>query len=244
MQLDQYNTRFNPTAAILLYEISKNIEDSQLPEMVLEYAEFIPEGERFILGAPRPLAQETINYLASCALHKAKQQNNLTVFTFKSIIPSEILYVRQSPDLTQTDIAFVLYKPKRALYFSNSLNIQDGEISLPNLVFIYRNKALKVFAFKDDQITQETMLYRAPFHNTGSSVCMGSARINTKSNYWEDLMLSIDTAFFSSTFTQLHGPQVIDGNLNTVLDDCISNGKQFPEHKLIALNKSLKSELV
>lgn len=107
-------------------------------------------------------------------------------------IPSNMLWC----DSRKGSEKYVWYNPprKRMMFFKESLKVENAEYNLPGIIYEARDSQLDVYAYKDNRPDRETDLYAAPLFNvTGSSVCLGSARIEkprdmTYSNlleYWE-----------------------------------------------------------
>ena len=91
---------------------------------------------------------------------------------------------------------YIWYNPprKRMMYFVENLGIENAQYNLPGIIYQAKETQLDVYAYKDNLPDMETALYAAPLFNvTGSSVCIGSARIEkprdlTYANlleYWE-----------------------------------------------------------
>ena len=107
-------------------------------------------------------------------------------------LPSNLLYA----DIRKGSERYVWYNPpgKRMMYFVSGLGIENSEYNLPGIIYEARGTRLDVYAYKEERPGIETALYAAPLFNvTGSSVCLGSARIEkprelTYANlleYWE-----------------------------------------------------------
>ena len=124
-------------------------------------------------------------------------------------------------------------KPEvRKLFFTKSLEIPDGDMRVPGLVYVASGKQLRVLAFKGSK--PKSVLYLAPFMNTDAShVCLGNSKVKTPDertftnviNYWE-------TMFWQSEFSHILGENPCLGNLATITKDCILNGKPFPDNML------------
>ena len=80
------------------------------------------------------------------------------------------------------------------MFFKEALKIESAEYHLPGIIYAAGESHLNVYAYKDKELTEKTELYAAPFFNvTGTSVCLGSAKIErpkdlTYANlleYWE-----------------------------------------------------------
>lgn len=145
------------------------------------------------------------------------------------IIPDNLLYASASLD----SYRLVWYrKPeKRMMYFVEGLNIPNGEMEVPGLVYSTDGRSLQVFAFKGSK--PKKVLFHAPFFNVSDHVCLGNAKMqkpkgHTYQNwmtYWEDM-------FWKSEFAHILGDNPIKGNLSLVTKECISGNKPFPTHLL------------
>jgi PRTRC genetic system protein B len=136
-------------------------------------------------------------------------------------------------DNAQATVIWYLKESERNLVFSERLNIKEGLMKLPMIVFKLVGNSLSVFAVKANHITQNTVLYHAPFFNVydNGSICMGNAKIE-KSNDVQELMENAENAFFQSKFTELHGQAPINGNLATFTKKQIKSKKKFDKSVL------------
>lgn len=240
MFLEEITNLYQPLLAIVIHKKqndSGKIQAPDSPSFYLESHDFVPANQPGMLqlGAGRPLKSKTLDELAG--FFKKRKQKEEKVFTFKGLIPANMLKVHQQGK--SKSVTWYLRSPRRKLYFAKALNIPNGEVILPNLLFHYSG-GVKVYAFVDDELTGKTQLYHAPFHNTSSEgVCMGSAQVKIKTHFWEDLIISVENAFFNSYFTHLNGNNPIKGNLNLVYDRCIAEKKPFPLEVLRPISKSL-----
>jgi hypothetical protein len=125
-------------------------------------------------------------------------------------------------------------------YFSESLGIPNGEVLVPGLVYVTDGKSLSMYAFKGKK--PKRLLYKAPFFNTSTNVCLGSGKLpkpkdQTYANwmaYWEEL-------FWKTEFSHLMGGNPVKGNLSIIMKECISGHKPFPLSSLIAIKTTLQS---
>ena len=107
-------------------------------------------------------------------------------------LPSNLLYV----DSRKGSEKYIWFNPpqKRMMYFVSGLGIENAEYSMPGIIYEAGETQLDIYAYQDERPGMDTVLYAAPLFNvTGSSVCIGSARIEkprdmTYANlleYWE-----------------------------------------------------------
>lgn len=113
------------------------------------------------------------------------------------------------------------------------LRIKSGLRPLPGLIWNfktdYRNEELSIRAFKDFKF-DDTELFKAPFLNTSSNVCLGSSEFNIDTFYRGDateIANSVIEAFFNSAFTHTGDAKAIKGNILSLSRELI-NMKEFP----------------
>lgn len=136
------------------------------------------------------------------------------------------------------------HKPEvRNMFFTKSLNIPDGQMKVPGLVYDVSDKTLRIFAFKGNK--PKDILYKAPFMNTCETyVCLGNSKVKYPEertfanviNYWE-------TMFWKSEFSHILGDNPCNGNLATITKECMASGKPFPEDMLKRANVKLSDLL-
>jgi PRTRC genetic system protein B len=128
------------------------------------------------------------------------------------------------------------------LSFVKKLNINDGLMHLPTLIFKLKGSNLKVYAVKTIKPKLNSKLYQAPMHNiyNDGGVCMGNAKIFS-SNEVSEMMKNWEKAFFQSKFSHLQSQgSPIKGNLNIFIKDQIDNNKIFDNNVLKPFGKKLK----
>lgn len=93
------------------------------------------------------------------------------------------------------------------MYFVSGLEIENAEYNLPGIIYEARESQLDVYAYKDDRPDRETDLYAAPLFNvTGSSVCLGSARIEKPRDMtYLNLLEYWERKFWLTEFSHLGG---------------------------------------
>ena len=123
------------------------------------------------------------------------------------IVPENLLYF----DTRKGHERYVWYNPpgKRMMFFSKSLNIEDGEYHLPGIIYDTGGENLDVYTFKGEKPEAESKLFKAPLFNvTEQKVCLGNAKIKFPDNptfsayieYWEK-------KFWLTEFSHLGGSQ-------------------------------------
>lgn len=153
-------------------------------------------------------------------------------------LPSNLLYA----DTRKGSERYVWYNPpgKRRMYFVSGLGIENAEYNLPGIIYEAGDTRLDVYAYKEDRPGMETALYAAPLFNvTGSSVCLGSARLEKpKELTYVNLLEYWEKKFWLTEFSHLGG----HGNptkSNLVLVTKAARGKPFDLKELKPL-KNLK----
>jgi len=131
------------------------------------------------------------------------------------------------------------------LSFIKKLNINDGLMHLPTLIFKLQRDELSVYAIKTKKPKLNSKLYHAPMHNiySNGNVCMGNAKIFS-SNEVSEMMKNWEKAFFQSKFSHLQAQgSPVKGNLNTFIKDQINNNKIFDNNVLKPFGKKLEDLL-
>ena len=134
---------------------------------------------------------------------------------------------------------YVWYNPphKRMMFFSPALKIENAEYYLPGVIYEAGEHGMRIYAYKENIPGPDTVLYAAPFFNvTGSSVCLGNARIELpKDLTYEKLLQYWERKFWLTEFTHLGG----NGNptrSNLVLVTKAARDRDFNLDELKQLN--------
>ena len=213
-----------PHMAIIVYKTSQSY--------YLERRKIKEDGK---MGAGVPLTQKCLTGLVSALSPSDKN-------IIHGAIPNCMLY----SDSRAGKSIYVWYRKeeKKYLLFDKKLQIPNGEMYIPGLVFQVSGQQLSVYAYKG-RLTESSKLYRAPFFNVSVEyVCLGNASFEypderTYSNiiqYWENM-------FWKSEFSHILGSNPVVGNLKAVTLECIQNGQKFPKEQLIPLDFTLKDLL-
>lgn len=242
MFTDTLNITYTPKLALVVYERNENqdVDSNNAPDFHLESCDFFKNDGQYHLSAGSLLQEKQLNELAKFL--SKREQKRLEPYSFKGIIPSNVIYTSQKLDAPA--VIWSKVNPCEKLMFTKELGIPDGIVKLPNLVFTLHGHSLKVFAFKATQLKESTPLFRAPFHNTQESgVCLGNVKIQCRTRYWEDLIKATEDAFFNSLFSHIHGDNPVKRsyNLNTILTNCIQNDVPFPNQALAKSKMKLPS---
>jgi len=151
-----------------------------------------------------------------------------------SLLPENLLWY--SP---QTEGSVMWHTPKMTanLFFSPSLNIPDGQASLPPLLWKASRTGLQLWALQGEKRPQaDTPLFHAPFFNfyRDARVCMGNVRIAIpKDCSLMEFIRLWEKYFFASHFSHL----LIDAspvkmNIVQLWQSLINTGKGFPINQL------------
>ena len=153
-------------------------------------------------------------------------------------VPENLLYF----DTRKGHERYLWYNPpqKRMMFFSQDLNIEDGEYHLPGIIYDTNGENLDIYAFKDKKPEAETKLFKAPLFNvTGEKVCLGNTKIKFPDNptfssyieYWEK-------KFWLTEFSHL------GGSINPTKSNLVTVTKRMAEafdyEQLIPLKKDRK----
>lgn len=146
-------------------------------------------------------------------------------------VPSNLLWC----DTRNERFKLIWYRSpeKRYMYFDKSLDIPNGEMEIPGILYCVDNDKLCIYCFKGKE--PKNKLYRAPFMNTSSTyVCLGNAKLSMPENRtYQNIMMHWEDLFWKSEFLHILGDNPIKGNLSLITKDCIINKKKFPQDVLI-----------
>lgn len=219
-----FGTLYHPVKALLIYKKAGNETD-----YYVEGYDMDSEG--------RPINSHPLSVRESSALAKALTVNERKAQGFltpQGLMPARVLHINSSPD------GCVLWHTPpqaRRLLFADALGIPSGTAQVPAMIWRAGKSRLQVFAIKDEEITLETVLYRAPFFNgyADGSVCMGNVRVHIPGDcglerfmqLWEDYFFN---SFFSHT---IGGDPVVKGNIVQLWQQLTATPEPFPEEKLL-----------
>lgn len=201
---------FHPISALMIYTGEK--QGSYYIEA--------HEVENGTFKAGRPLSMDGIERLVKAFSHLEKPTG---------------IFQERTLSMSGTKLLWWVPAEKRHLIFSKHLNISNGKVNCPPMLF-FHGRDLFVFALKENERpTVETKLFHAPFHNVShdGNVCLGSAR-QPKTSLVSNRITGYESAFFQSKFSETHyNPMAEGANLNLVLKDLIETGKEFPLDLLV-----------
>lgn len=218
---------YQPYAAIIAYR--SHPEDA---DYYLERRE-IKDG---MMGAGKPLTEEMLAKMVK-AVSSTNPHLDKSLY---GIIPENVLYC----DMRMDGNKLVWYHgpEERNVFFTKGLNIPNGRMKVPGLLYVVKGEGLSLYAFKGRK--PKDVLYRAPFMNTVEGVCLGNAKVKKPAErtfanvmaYWEKM-------FWLSEFSHLSGQNPISGNLALLTKRLIETGEPFPTEVLKPVSKKLKDIL-
>lgn len=226
---------YNPVSALVFYESSDRDR-----ETYVEHFDMDSNGNPI---NAHPLTVREAKYLS-----KALSVETIRSKEFlkpQSIITQNILHINPSAN---GSVIWYSKSHKQNLFFSENLEIANGQAQIPALLWFANKQGLIIFALTSDRRpTEKTKLYHAPFFNVYDSgnVCMGTVDVNIKSSTSvEEFTKAWEDYFFNSYFSHLmNGHNPIKGNCVTLWKELINTENSFPKNVLKKSNKTLKDLL-
>ena len=223
--IDELKKKMEPTDALIFYSCSNDV-----------YVEHrnIKDGR---MGAGQPLDISQLAAMIKLVEKYAKEQaGNGNV---GGAIPKNLLFA--STDIENMRLVWWRKPQERKMYFSESLEIPNGTMTVPGMVYSVNGKKVSVWCFKGR--CPKRVLYRAPFFNVylDGKVCLGNSKAATpKCNTFEEWMLYWEKMFWQSEFDALIADNPIEGNLSSITKKCINSCGTFPTDVLKKSNVKLK----
>lgn len=190
---------------------------------------------------PHPLSVREAQSLAKAL--DTREQAGKAFLRPEGILPPNVLHIDPSAN---GSVVWYTKPQKQRLYFVESLNIQNGYIYLPALVWKADKKQLQVFALKGKAKPKTaTVLYNAPFFNLyrKGTVCMGTVDVRIKAAATlEEFMSAWQGYFFGSYFSHhidSHNP--VGQNLISLYRELMDSEKPFPCDTLTTTPLTLKN---
>lgn len=222
----EFSTMLVPQAALIAY---RSQDGNQC------FLELRKIGEDGKMSEGRPVTYEFMNELT-------RNYSGMQGGTPFGVIPKNLLYC----DTRKGSEKYIWYNPprRRMMYFRECLKIENAEYNLPGVIYVAKESALDIYAYKGGIPDEKTELFEAPFFNvTRSSVCLGSARIEKPDNPTYDCLLEYwEKRFWLTEFTHLGG----NGNptkSNLVLVTKAAQNAPFNPDELKPLKITLKNIL-
>ena len=223
------------------YKLKAMLEQQQVPKMALVvyqndksqsiYIESHRISKQGRMLAGKPLTQKCIAELVeSFSVEQATMPHGK--------IPPNMLYC----DTRKGHERYVWYNPpqKRMMFFSQSLNIANGEYHLPGIIYDTNGERLDVYAFKTTKPKADTPLYKVPLFNvTNESVCLGNPKIDFPDNpTFEKFLLYWEKKFWHTEFTHLGGSRSPTKNNLVVVTKQMTDSFDYKELMPIHKDKS------
>lgn len=226
--LKQITDIYHPYAAIIAYKTESTCDG----DYYLEKRDIV----NGVMGAGKPLTEEVLAKMVKSVASSNPQLDK----SLYGVIPENVLYCDTRMDGSK--LVWYHGPEERNVFFIRELNIPNGKMKVPGLLYIVHNGSLSIYAFKGKK--PKGTLYRAPFMNTTDNVCLGSAKVQKPTertfvnvmDWWEKM-------FWLSEFSHLSGGNPIKGNLALLTKRLIETGEPFPTDVLIPASKTLKEIL-
>lgn len=198
-----------------------------------DYAEIHNINDDGNFEAGRPFRAEEIKAFSQI-VDSEKTLQEQKCFPYRNILGYQ-------SDLMEDTVAWIYPAGKVKLHYSGNVKgLKTKLYFIPHIVFISNGKSITVHAIKGNDIlklTEKTQLYKAPFMNVNSdwTVCMGSAKVK-KFHDVNEMIQSIEDAFFESTFTHTNYNKIVKGGIV----DCYANQSKKFDEKLLLPSIKLK----
>jgi PRTRC genetic system protein B len=219
-------SRMTPEMAVIVYRHKEYGNDKY-------YLERRPI-ENGRMGAGTPLTEYCLNNVVEALTSERKDITH-------GAIPPCMLYA----DPRRGKEKYVWYrKPEvRCLFFAGGLEISNGPMHVPGLVYRVEGSAFSLYAFKGNRPKKQ--LFRAPFFNTGeNTVCLGNAKTAKPDELtYEEIVQYWEKMFWQSEFTHILGANPVKGNLSSITRNCIETGCNFPLDELIPVKIKMEDLL-
>lgn len=212
--INKLNDVYKPYAAIIAYKAKDSSSDTTY------YVEHraIKNGK---MGVGYPLTENKLASLIKDIKTTSKQLDN----SLHGVMPQNVLFC--DTRIEQERLIWWRSPEQRHMYFSDRLEIPDGMMWVPGLIYEAKANGLMIYAFKGRKPTDK--LFHAPFMNVSDYVCLGNAKVErpkvrTFANviaYWEKM-------FWLSEFSHILGGNPIEGNIATLSKQLIATGEHFP----------------
>ena len=231
-----FGTLYHPKSALVFYETKGSNTD-----VYVEHFDMDSKGNPI---NAHPLTVKEAGVLAKAL--QTETEKNRAFLKPNGILPTNILHI--NPNAEKGSVLWYTKAQKKQLYFVDSLQIPNGKVQVPSMVWKASKNSLAVYALATDRRpTEKTKLHYAPFFNIyeDGKVCMGTVSIDIKNSASvEEFVQAWEHYFFNSYFSHLlgnHSP--IKGNCVNVWKELVNTDKPFPKKVLKPNNKTLKNLL-
>lgn len=229
----QFADVYFPKKALLFYHHA--IEKEKV------YIEMFDCSKNGQLSNAHPLSEKEIGQLAKL-FHQRKHKDQF--LECEGVLSPNILH------LNMRDKCVIWYTPvqQRDIYFTSGLQLPNGKLSIPALIWKATATELSIFATKELQRPSlSTPLYHAPFYNVydNGNICMGTVRVDMRRSIdIIDFMNRWERYFFNSKFSHFIGQKKqTKTEITTLYRRLLNTSISFPEKELIPIKKTLQQIL-
>jgi PRTRC genetic system protein B len=239
----QFNNRFEPFKALLIYRYDKAEEINQFSREEKQTEIYV---ESYDIGRNgRPINAHPLNDKEMSALSgllQTTQEAKNAYLKSKGLLPGNVLYVNQ-----QANGYVVWHTPPQEvnLFFVEGLHIPSGRFHVPAMLWKANAEHLWVYGLTGKaKPTEKTKLCHAPYLNIYSSgqVCMGTVQIDmAKSTCLEEFIRTWEQYFFGSNFSHsISGNNSTKTNTTELWRSLAGKAEAFPQDELIRIGMTLK----
>lgn len=188
------------------------------------------------MGVGKPLSQKML----ASIIKKVQATSDQLDLGMYGRMPSNVLYCDVRVD--RDKLVWYHEPEERNVFFSEGVNIPNGRMKVPGLVYVVERGKMRLFAFKGKHPTDK--LFHAPFMNTDNSVCLGNAKVEKpEERTFENVIAYWEKMYWNSEFSHILGSNPIKGNLAVLTKELIETGKPFPTDVLVPVNVKLSNLL-
>ena len=159
------------------------------------HMEYHPVKDNIIQSARNFSIMTMTEILKNLKLIRQKKEKTETI-TLNKFIPNNLVYL----DVKANRIMFRTKARSQEILFNHESGLDTGVYSIPNLLFVYRYRAISVYAFNKWE-NEKTKLYNIGLPNIDDKcdVCMGNVLRDSLSEV-SDIMKQTETSFWNSYF--------------------------------------------
>lgn len=229
---NNFGNLYHPVKALIIYE--KQDSNYQSTPYVESYD---LDGRGCPINGHPLSTKEANGFAKALTVAENKQRNFLNP---KGILSPNVVFIKTGND------GYAVWRTpaqKVKLLFTESLGIPLGEANVPALLWKAAKNTLSVFAVQEEKITEQTMLYHAPFFNVyaDGKVCMGNVPVKIPNDCGLEMFMALwQEYFFNSYFSHLFGQHLpVKGNIVQLWQNLINSSEPFPADCLLPNNISI-----